>query len=161
MFAPDIPLPKSWPSIVRMAILHVLALTRFVIANNKFPSKSSCHRCGELEQELHFLREELRIKDARMEGIPSRRRPDYKPLARFDILALRASLGWSQTETARRFFVCEATVRQWTKRVETDGDDAFISTGPPVNCFPDHIGDVARRLKQVCPELGKRSIANF
>ncbi len=45
--------------------------------------------------------------------------------------------------------------------METDGDEAFISAGPPVNRFSDLVGDLARRLKQCCPELGKQSIANF
>lgn len=71
-----------------------------MIANTKFSSKGSCKRCTVLEQELHFLRGEMRIKDARMECISPRRRPDYKPQARLDILALRASGGWSKAETA-------------------------------------------------------------
>ncbi len=96
-----------------------------------------------------------------MKGILPRRRPDYKARERLDILALRASRGWSLAETARRLFVTDVTIRSWLKRVETDGSEAFISAGRPVNRFPDLVGDIVRRLKQHCPELGKRSIANF
>lgn len=141
--------------------LHVLALTKFATEHIRPSSNCPCHRCAELEQELHYLREELRIKDTRMESISPRRRPDYEPHERFDVLALRALSGWPKAETARRFFVTEPTIRFWIKRVHEKGDEAFISAGPPVNRFPDLVGDIVRRLQQRCPELGKRSIASF
>jgi hypothetical protein len=43
-------------------------------------------------QEIALLREELRIKDARMASIPPRRRPHYPPKERLAILELKAAL---------------------------------------------------------------------
>jgi hypothetical protein len=63
-----------------------------------------------LEHELALLREELRIKDARMERVPPHRRPHYPAVERLAILELRAARGWSAAQTAAWFFVTEATV---------------------------------------------------
>jgi hypothetical protein len=49
------------------------------------------------------LREELRIKDARMGRIPAHQRPHFEPADRLAILELRAARGWSVTQAARVF----------------------------------------------------------
>ena len=48
------------------------------------------------EQELALLREEMRIKDARMARLNPFRRPHYPPTERLAILELKAAQGWSE-----------------------------------------------------------------
>jgi hypothetical protein len=63
-----------------------------------------------LQQEVHLLREEIRIKDARMEQLEAHRRPHYPPTARPAILELRAIRGWSLAQTARNFLISPLTI---------------------------------------------------
>lgn len=100
------PLPSCWPRVVRVAIVHALSLAR--VALTTAPDRVALS--VRLEQEVALLREELRIKDARMERVPPRHRPHYPAVERLAILELRAARGWSAAQTAERSFVMEATV---------------------------------------------------
>ena len=72
------------------------------------------------------------------------------------ILELRAMRGWSKAETARRFFISDATVRAWRRRAD---DDSLLRTNVPVNRFPDLVRYAVQRIKLFCPTLGKVKIA--
>ena len=48
-----------------------------------------------LRQEIGLLREEIRIKGARMQHIEAQKRPHYPPTERLAILELRAARNWS------------------------------------------------------------------
>jgi len=65
-----------------------------------------------LQQEVQLLRDEIRIKDARME---------YPPTARLAILELRAARGWSLAQTARIFQVSPLTIASWMGRLDEEG----------------------------------------
>ena len=68
-----IPLPKSWPAKVRSAMLHVVSLAKYAVvytrswaadcpkARVRFRAERDRH-----QEDNALLREELRIKDARM-----------------------------------------------------------------------------------------------
>jgi putative transposase len=112
-----------------------------------------------LEQEIHLLREEIRIKDVRMEQIPAPRRPHYPPVERLAILELRAARAWSMSQTASRFQVTPATISSWMGRLDEEGPDALVQMRQPVNRFPDFVGYLVRRLKTLCPTMGKARIA--
>jgi len=68
-----IPLPRSWNRRVKSAVLQILALSHYTFAgliaravhdrNRQTPMRAEIDR---LQQELALLREELRIKNARM-----------------------------------------------------------------------------------------------
>jgi len=66
-----------------------------------------------LRQAIQLLREEIRIKDARMEQLEAHRRPHYPPTERLAILELRAARGWSLAQTARIFLVSPLTIASW------------------------------------------------
>ena len=77
-----IPLPKSWPRRVRSAVIQVLSLAHFSLITTRSWAANSWNarvrlKCenDRLRQELALLREETRIKDARMMRIPAQRRP--------------------------------------------------------------------------------------
>jgi putative transposase len=111
------------------------------------------------EHEISFLREELRIKDARMERVPAQRRPHYPPSERLAILELRAARGWSQAQTARRLLVTPLTVATWTHRLDDEGPDALVQVREPVNRFPELVTYLVHRLRVLCPRMGARRLA--
>jgi transposase InsO family protein len=112
-----------------------------------------------LAQEVTLLREEIRIKDARLARIEARRRPHYPPTERLAILALRAARGWSLEQTAKAFLVTADTVASWMKRADEAGEQALVQTNEPVNKFPDFVRTIVQRLKTLCPTMGKVKIA--
>jgi putative transposase len=112
-----------------------------------------------LTEEILLLKEDLRLKDARMSRIPAQRRPHYLPTERLAILELRAARGWSQAQAANRMLVTPATVASWTGRLDEEGPDALVRMRQPVNRFPDFVAYLVRRLKTLCPTMGKVRIA--
>ncbi len=93
---PRIPLPKGWPAHVQSGILHIISLAHFAITRARgWAAKSVRARVGiaaekdRLHQEIAWLREELRSKDARMAVVAPHRRPRYAPTERLAILEVR------------------------------------------------------------------------
>ncbi len=163
---PEISLPKGWPRRVRSAVIHAVSLVRVSLTfthswaadclNARIRLKTDNDR---LRQELALLREESRIKDARMERIPAQRRPHYPPTERLAILELRAARGWSLAQTAERFLVTPATIASWMTRLDEEGPHALVQIRDPVNRFRDLVAYLVRRLKVLCPSMGKARIA--
>ena len=161
---PTIPLPKSWTKHVRTAMLHVISLAQYATAytrswatdstNGRIRIKAEYDRA---QQEILLLREEIRIKDARMALISPHRRPYYPPIERMAILELRAARGWSRAQTADAFLVTAATIASWIKRVDEEGPDALVQLREPVNKFPEFVRYAVRLLKALCPSMDKDS----
>ena len=125
---PTIPLPKQWPSRVRSGVLHAISLAHFSLTYTRSWAANSWNarirlkqENDRLQQELALVREEMRIKDARMLRIPAQRRPHYPPIERLAILELRAARGWSRSQTARCLLVTTATVCSWMGRLDEEG----------------------------------------
>ncbi len=106
-----------------------------------------------------LLREELRLKDARMAQIVPQRRPHYGPIERMAILELRAARGWPLKQTADTFLVTPATIAAWVKRIDDQGANALLQLREPVNKFPDFVRYIVQRLKILNPAMGKVKIA--
>jgi transposase InsO family protein len=163
-----LPLPKGWPKHVRSAVIHTISMaqvaltaTRSWAANNwnaRIRLKAENDR---LRQEVSLLQEEIRIKDDRMRRIPAHRRPHYAPVERMAILELRAARGWSLAQTARRLLVSTATVASWMRRLDEEGPEALVQLREPVNKYPLYIRYAIKRLKVLCPLLGKAKLAQF
>jgi transposase InsO family protein len=163
-----IPLPKGWSRRVRSAIIQVISLAHFSLvatrswaANNWNARVRLKQKNAHLRQELALLREEMRLKDARMARIPAQRRPHYLSIERFAILELRAARGWSQAQTAERLLVTPLTVASWMSRLDEGGPRAILQVRRPVNRFPDFVAYIVRRLKVLCPSLGQAKIAQI
>ncbi len=95
---PRIPLPADWCQHTRAAILHVISLAQFVLAYTRgWAVNSQVTRVrlraenDRLRQQVAWLTEEIRIKDARMRLGVAQRRPHYAPSERMSILELRAA----------------------------------------------------------------------
>ena len=65
---------------------------------------------------------------------------------------------WSLAETARRFQITPATISSWSQRLDEEGPDALLQMPEPVNKFPDFVRRMVRRLKTLCPHMGKVKI---
>jgi len=86
-------LPKGWPRRVRSAVIQTRSLAQTSVthtrswAANHFNARIRLKEETErLRSEMLLLREDGRIKDARMEQIPAPRRPHYSPIERLAIL---------------------------------------------------------------------------
>src|SRR6516162_8859738 len=102
-------LPKSWPALIRSAMLHVVALAQYAaVYTRSWAADSENARVRlraereQMEQEVALLREEIRIKDARMAALSAHRRPFYPPTQRMAVLELRAARGSSLEQAADR-----------------------------------------------------------
>ncbi|MBL8743031.1 MAG: DDE-type integrase/transposase/recombinase [Myxococcales bacterium] len=163
----NLPLPTGWSETVKTALLQVSALARVAIldvragfATGPKDAKTAA-RIAALETEVGQLREELRIKDARMARLDPRKRPHFAADDRLAILLLRAARGWTTIETARRFLLTAATVSDWFGRRDEGGDDALVRTSDPVNRFPDYVREVVRSIRASFPALGTKRIAQL
>jgi len=159
-----LPLPKGWPRRVRSAAIHAIALARLALTTARGQVNAAdpgSGRISRLDEEILLIKEEMRIKDNRMAGIPAHRRPHYLPIERLAILELRAARGWSQAQTAERMQITLATVAAWTGRLDEEGPAALVQMPVPVNRFPEFVAYIVRSLKILCPAMGKVRIANF
>ena len=163
---PQIPLPRSWDTHVKTAILHVVALARYALTYSRSWAADSTNQRIRLkaendrfQQELALRQKELRIKDARIRQMAPARRPHYPPTERMAILELRAVRGWSSEQTARTFLVTADTIRAWLQRIDETGAKALVQTSLPVNRFPDYVRYLVQRLEVLCPTMGKQKIA--
>jgi len=164
----DIPLPKDWPRGVKSALIHSVSLAHTVITYSRsWCADSPLKRvqlAGELDQarqEIALLREEIRIKDARMARIPPHHRLFYPPTERMSILALKAARRWNLEQTAQAFLVEPATISSWMKRLDEDGEQALVKLSMPINKYPDFVALVVKQLKCLCPVMGKKRIAQI
>ena len=162
-----LPLPKQWNKRVRSAAVHAIALAQLALtAARAHATQRHCTRdrrsakTDRFRQEFNLLREEVRLKDVRMQRVPAHRRPYYQPVERLAILELRAARGWSLEQTAERMLVTPTTVASWMGRLDEEGPDALVQTPEPVNRFPAFVGYLVRRLKVLCPVMGKARIAD-
>src|SRR5882724_1918251 len=166
VFHHPLPLPRGWPRHVRSAIVQVISLagasmaaTRGWAANSMNTSLRRRAEVDRLEQEIRLLHEEMRIKDVRMQHLDAQKRPHYPPTERLAILELRAARSWSLAQTARTFLVTPLTIASWTARLDEDGADALVRLPEPVNRFPEFVGYIVRRMKVLCPSMGRVRIA--
>ena len=91
-------LPHNWPESVKSAVLHTISMAQYGLAysrgwaadsrNGRLRVKAKLDRAN---QEIALLREEMRIKDARMARIDPHRRPHYPPVERMAILQCQKS----------------------------------------------------------------------
>ena len=163
---PESLLPKSWPQIARRAVLHAIPLAstaaNIVRGQRASDRAKKCSRTVDfeaLQEQVALLREEIRIKDRRMDALLPNRRPRYKPMDRMAILELRAQRGWTLADTGRRSLVELKTVASWMQRLDQKGKRPLVETPVPVNKYPDFVRYLVRRLKVLCPTMGKRKIA--
>ena len=166
--SPTIPLPRGWPQSVKVAILHIISLAQFGMAYTRgWAVNSPIARIRlkteneRLKQLLALLKEELRIKDARMARIPAIERPHYLPTDRMSILEVRASQGWNMQQTADVFLVTAATIGSWMKRLDEQGAHALVQIREPVNKFPEFVRYAVQRLRTLCPTMGKVKMAEI
>ena len=109
------------------------ALTRAwaTAATSRQPTTRLQAELDRANTEIALLNEELTIKNDRLDRVPPRRRPHYRPTDRMRILQLKAARGWSTEQTAKVFSVTEDAVATWRRRTDDDGDNALVQTSEP------------------------------
>ena len=138
----SVPLPKQWPNHAKTAFLSAVALAHQAMVwsvswcvNSRIERVRVIGEKEQLKAEVAMLKEELRIKNARLDRIPAASRPHYPPTERLAILALKAMRGWNNTQAAKAFHLCDATIASWLTRIEETGPGALVQTPVPVNKF--------------------------
>jgi len=123
-------LRRGWPRRVRAAAVRAIAH-----ADHSFTGSfawaadslnSQLRRQEEVEplrREISLLREEIRIKNVRIEQIEPHRRPCYPPTARLAIPELRSARACPLAQTARNFLVTPPTIASWTGLLEEKGPE--------------------------------------
>ena len=164
---PRIPLPRNWHRHVKSAVLHTISLAHFSIVQARGMTADHIRRRvrlaaqnERLREECALLREEIRIKDTRMNRITPHRRPRYDPCERMAILELRAARGWSLKQAAGTFRVAAATIASWSARLDEGGSSALLQLSSPANRYPDFVRYLVQRLKILCPAMGKVRMAD-
>lgn len=82
--APRLVVPRHWKRAICSALVHTISLAHFALLGSRGrAARSSSQRIrqaaktDQLGQEIALFREEIRIKDARLERIAANRRPHY------------------------------------------------------------------------------------
>ena len=168
VWQPDIPLPSDWPARTQSAVLHAVALAHFGLThirgwceNSRLERVKLKGQAERAQSEVSLLREELRIKDARMTRVSPANRPHYTPIERMAILELKAARAWNQAQTARAFLVTESTIASWLRRLDEQGPDALVQTHHPINRYPEFVAHLVQQLKTTLPTMGKVRAADM
>ena len=163
---PKIPLSKGWTGHARSAVLHIIGLAQYVTVYTRSWAANSPNERMRLkaendrfQAEVALLKEEIRIKDARLLRWDPRKRPQYPPTERMAILELRAARSWSKQKTADAFHLTAATITTWMRRLDESGPDALVQLPELVNNFPDFVRYSVQLLKSLGPTMGKFKIA--
>ena len=166
--APRLAVPKHWSRSVQRTLVTVMSLAHYTLVSTRSWATNSRNqrvrlsaKADQLDHEIRLLREEIRIKDARMARMPASRRPHYRPTERLAILELRGLRGWSLAQASRVFQVTPVTIASWVARLDEDGPEALLRTSEPVNKLPDFVRYLVQRLQTLCPRLGKVKIAQM
>jgi hypothetical protein len=103
----SIPLPSAWPQHAKSALVQAVGLAHHAVThvrswcvNSPIARVRLAADNERLRTEVALLREELRIKDARIERIAPSERPHYPPPERLAILQLKAARCWSLAESS-------------------------------------------------------------
>ena len=159
-------LPSGWPKHARAALLHAISLgaTALTVVHGWAAGQRSSRlrlraELERLDRELAVVREELRLKDARLARLPARERPHFPPAERLALLELRAARGWSARQAAARFHLSPGTLFNWMRRADDQGNDALLRSPVPANKYPDAVAHVVQRLRVLCPSFGYGKIA--
>ena len=163
-----LPLDHDWPQRLRPTLIHIASIAHQAITYSRSWAADSplarvrlAAKLERAENERTLLNEEIRIKNARMARIAPKHRPFYPAAERMAILELKAARAWNLSQTARVFMLEPETVASWLGRIGEDGDDALVRLSEPPNKFPDFVRHVVRRMKVLCPRMGKKRIADL
>ena len=163
----NIPLPKSWNSHVKTAVLQAIALAHSAIAcacgmagNSSLPRVRLNAELELRDGKINRQDEQLRLLLARFGRMPGTKRPQYSPVERLQALELMAACGWNTPQAARNLLVSEGAIRRWANRSDEDSPNPLLRTTEPVNKFPDHVRYLVQRFKTLYPRLGAKKIVS-
>ena len=162
---PKIPLPQGWSDLVLLALLHTITLARMAIMNARNWPDVECDGLrlrtenDRLKSEIALLEREIAIKDTRFNRLPPKKRPEYLPSERLEILLIKTMRGLNNSQLARRFQITVQTVRRWLRGVRLGND--VVQLPEKITRYPDYLRLVIQQLKMYCPLLGRFKIADI
>jgi transposase InsO family protein len=127
---PRIPLPKQWPKEVRSGVLHTISLAHFSLTFTRSWAANGFNARIRLKAENDRLRQELALLQEEM-----------------------------RIEDSRMLRIPAQRRASWMGRLDEEGPRALVQTREPVNKFSDVVAYIVRRLKVLCPTMGKAKIA--
>ena len=162
---PKIPLPQGWCDLTLIVLLQVVTLARLAILNARNWPDAECDGLrlradnDRLKCEVALLERELAIKDARFNRLAPKKRPEFLPTERLEILLIKAMRGLNNSQLARRFQVTVQTIRRWLRGIHK-GDD-LVQLPVKATRYPDYLRYIIQQLKMFCPLLGRFKIADI
>ena len=111
--------------------------------------------------ELSLVRREAEVLRGQREAMNPRKRPDYGPGQRVEILQIMRLRRWSIKTTAERFVLHPNTVRAWVHATDGRRSRPGLLVAPAWNRIHDAVRWAVRELRRLCPEpeFGTRTIA--
>jgi hypothetical protein len=104
---PSSAVPKRWTRSVQTALVHVMSLAHYALVHTRSRAVNGRNhrarlaaKCDQLDHEVRLLRDEIRIKDARLVRIPADRRPHYAPTAQLTAMLAKGSTPWTRSREA-------------------------------------------------------------
>jgi transposase InsO family protein/DNA-binding transcriptional regulator YiaG len=163
---PKIPLPQGWSALVLLALLHVVTLARLAILNARnWPDGSECDGLrlwadnDRLKCEIAMLERELAVKEARFHRLAPKKRPEYLPAERLEILLIKTMRGINTMQLAQRFQVTVQSVRRWLRGVKSG--NGVVCLPDKMTRYPDYLRHIIQQLKMYCPLLGRFKMADI
>jgi len=131
------------------ALSHAAPMTRMLGQRDHLYSETAL-----LEREVAIFRSQ------RMAKAP-RRRTQFDPRQRAEILQLSVLRGWSSKQTALRFGVHPNTIRNWRRSLRDKGRAERLLGEPPWNRLHEAVRWTVHEIRRLCPEreFGTRTIA--
>ncbi len=114
-----------------------------------------------LYSETALLEREVAIFRAQRMAKAPRRRPQFDPGQRAEILQLSELKGWSSKQTALRFGLHPNTIRNWRRSLRDKGRAERLLGEPPWNRLHEAVRWTVHEIRRLCPEreFGTRTIA--
>jgi len=144
---------------IAMAQGYGLARTRAL--SHAAPMTRMLGQRDHLYTETAMLEREVAIFRAQRMAKAPRRRPQFDPRQRAEILQLSVLRGWSSKQTALRFGVHPNTIRNWRRSLRDKGRAERLLGEPPWNRLHEAVRWTVHEIRRICPEreFGTRTIA--
>lgn len=144
---------------IAMAQGYGLARTRAL--SHFAPMTRTLGQRDHLYSETALLDREVVIFRAQRIAKAPRRRPQFDPGQRAEILQLSILRGWSTKQTALRFGLHPNTIHNWRRSLRDTGRAERLLAEPTWNRLHEAVRWTVQEIRRLCPELkfGTRTIA--
>lgn len=155
--------PSLWHLIeaIAVAMAQRYGLARSRALCHPAPMTRMLAQRDHLFSEAALLERELAIFRAQRLAKAPRRRPQFGPGQRAEILQLTTLRGWTAKQAADRFGLHPNTIRNWRKALRDRSRSEQLFAEPPWNRLHTAVRWTVHEIRRLCPEreFGTRTIA--